>query len=163
MRKFILAVLLVLVLSFPAYGAGWSVAAAGPVDGIVVGNYAVFGLTFTSDGNALSARDLIANDIKSSLLKKRIQGRTLYAMNVCPGTSGVAPNAAFDITITNDFGKTLLAATSVSHTADSWPSVTATMSAYPPILTKFNVAFGDIGDSGDQVTVYFYFWVEPVE
>lgn len=160
MRRIFLSVLFLILVTSPAM-AEWGIQQVNPGTGIVKGNYASFGVLFTSDGNALSATDIIAR-IGNMTLKSNVQGRTLYAINVSPGTDAAAPNAAFTLAITNDWDKSLVSLASIDHSADSWPDITEDMALYPPILNELNIALGDIGDAGDQVTVYFYFWIEPM-
>ena len=154
----IAAIVIILVWPMPAF-AVWGIGQVNPGTGIVKGNYAAFGMRFTSDGNALSATDIIAR-IANTTLKGKVQGGTFYKMGIDPGEGGVIPNAAFDITITNYWGMSIYTGTSLSYTADSWPDMVTPMGVYPPVLNEFNIAISDIGDAGDQVTLYFYFWIE---
>lgn len=160
LRIFLPIFLIIITIAWvtPAF-AEWSIQQVNPGTGIVKGNYAAFGMTFTSDGSAMAATDIIAR-IANATLKSNVQGKTLYKIGVSPGSGGVAPNAAFDITVTNDWDMIIYAGTSISHSAESWPDIFVSMAVYPPVLNEFNLAIGDIGDSGDQVTLYFYFWVD---
>ena len=65
------------------------------------------------------------------------------------------------VTITNENGQTLYAETGFSKDA---PTAGNDMSVdygqYPPIYSRMYLAINDIGDAGDEVTLYFFCWVE---
>jgi hypothetical protein len=110
----------------------------------------------TSNGSALTATDLVAlmpdsiKDVEQVLMK----------MKVVPGTTTVAPDTTIDVTLTDEEGDTLWADTGISNVANSWHTLSADIAIYPPIFSELNLALNDIGDSGDQVTLYFISWIE---
>jgi len=50
--------------------------------------------------------------------------------------------------------------TGISKDAITWHSLSDDINMYLPILDKFYLTVNDIGDAGDQVTLYFHCWIE---
>jgi len=122
-------------------------------------NYLYWSATLTSDGNALTATNLLAESGLSGLLSS-IRGSSLMVCYVLPGTGAVIPNTTINITITNEFDAELWSDTGMSQNAGTWHKLYEDLGPYPPIVSELNIALNDIGDAGDQVTVYFLCWVE---
>ena len=83
-------------------------------------------------------------------------------LKVSPGTGAVIPNTTIDITLADEEGDTIWSDTAISKDAVTWHTLSSTIGAYPPITGKLYLALNDIGDSGDQVTLYFITWREEV-
>ena len=88
------------------------------------------------------------------------QGETLMLMKVSPGTGSVIPNTTINITLTDNEGDAVWADTGISKDAISWHDMSEDIAAYIPVLGKLYLTLNDIGDSGDQVTLYFICWRE---
>ena len=157
MKKFI-ALLLFVVLSLPVYAlAAWTIDVS-LAD--VKGNYVVYKVECTSDGNALTATNLVALMNQDEWVYVQ-RGAALLFMNTVPGTGGTAPNATIDVTLTDIASQAVFAITAISNVANTAGtelySVTGT---YPVITTAFYLTLNDIGDAADSVTFYIYCWVE---
>ena len=112
----------------------------------------------TSDGNALTATDVFA--LMNDRLKRLIGGSFGMRMTVEPGTGGVIPNTTINVTITNAQGHTMYAATAFSKdVVTPGANLSEDWGDYIPIYDYFGLAINDIGDSGDQVTLYFDCWL----
>ena len=157
MKKIILTVVLVLsllILASPAW-ATWTLVVSGVTD---AGHYMKWKVVCTSDGAALSATNMFgvtgANHLRLG------QGETLMLMKVSPGTGSVIPNTTINITLTDNEGDAVWADTGISKDAISWHDMSEDIAAYIPVLGKLYLTLNDIGDSGDQVTLYFISWRE---
>ena len=125
------------------------------------GHYLKWKVVCTSDGDALSAIDLLAVAAMPARLKKLIQGSTLMVMKVSPGTGGVIPGTTINVTLADDEGATIFTHDAYSKDADTnGISLSEDFNAYPPVFDKLYLAINDIGNSGVQVTLYFVAWVE---
>ena len=157
MKKFI-ALLLFVVLSLPAYAlAAWTIDVS-LAD--VKGNYVVYKVACTSDGNALTATDLVAlmNQEEQVYVQR---GAALLFMNTVPGTGAAAPTATIDITFTDVVSQAVFATTAISNVANTVGTKLYTVTgSYPIITSAFYLALNDIGDAADSVTFYIYCWVE---
>jgi len=115
----------------------------------------------TSDGNALTATDIMAS--MGDRLKAKVGGSLAMIMSVVPGTAGVIPNTTIDVTLSDANGYTLYAHTSISKDANTYGlDLSEDYKQYLPIFGQFKLALNDIGDSGDQVTLVFYCWKEKI-
>jgi len=118
----------------------------------VAGPYMIWEVGCTSDGNALSATSL---DIARNL-----RGANLLALTVSPGTGGVVPNTTIDVTFTNEFGIEVWTNTAMSETGDTHHDLSDDLTYFPAIFGDLQLTVNDIGDSGDQVTLYLWAWKE---
>jgi len=121
-------------------------------------HYMKWKVVCTSDGAALTATDLVA--LMPEQLKN--QPQLLMLMKVSPGTGGVVPDNTFTITLTDEEGDELWSKAAISNVAVSWHSMSEDIGAYIPLFSELNLAFDDIGTSGDQVTLYFISWLEEM-
>jgi len=154
----LLATILVLVFTIPAYAA-WHIQSSTVFRG---SRYIKVKITCISDGNALTAYDLLSNYPDKGL----VQGATGYLLKVVPGTGDVIPNTTIDITLGDDEGSTLWSDTTISKDATTWhPLYLSTNGStvggpFPPITGKLYLTLNDIGDSGDTITLYLIVWRE---
>jgi len=155
MKRFILIIAALLLFSATAH-ATWTLTPS-----IVArsGHYLKWKVVCTSDGNALTATDILAQTSDNYFLRQ-VQGSTLMIMKVSPGTGGVIPNATINIDLEDEENDDLWADTAISKDAISWHDLSADISQYPPVLINLYLVMNDIGDSGDQVTLYFINWIE---
>ena len=124
-----------------------------------VGHYMTWKVVCTSDGSALTATDLVAK--MDARLKKLVQGSTMMIMTVSPGVVGVAPDTTIDITLSNAQGIPVFVHTGYSNTADTTGiSLAEDYNQYFTVDGLFYLTMSDIGSSGDQVTLYFFCWME---
>lgn len=131
------------------------------------GHYYKFKTILTSDGSSLTATDMLTSNTATeavvtmpSDVRQAIMGQTMMYMKVVPGTGGVVPNTTLDISILDDEGDALWADTGITQSANSWHKLYEDISDRPAIFEKLYLTFNDIGDSGDQITLYFIIWVE---
>lgn len=154
MKKYLgLAFALILFVS-PAFAA-WTLS---PVSGSVVAKK--FGINsykvtilFTGDGSASGTLNL--NTLMSAQEFGKIDGGFLMSVSVIPGTSAVAPDAAYDVNVYNEAGtqtidKTTTTAASIHTYATSEAILTSQQ-----IFGSVPFDIGDIGTAGDQVTLQF--------
>jgi hypothetical protein len=162
MKKIILTLCLLLLASTAQ--AAWTVTSSKSYK---AGHYYKFKTILTSDGSTLTATDILTSNTSAEAvatmpeeIRKTIMGQTMMYMKVVPGTSGVAPNGTLDISILDDEGDTLWADTAITQSSNTWHKLYEDISDRPAIFEKIYLTFNDIGDSGDQVTLYFIIWVE---
>ena len=123
------------------------------------GHYFTWKVVCTSDGNALTATDLVAKMPEN--LKRLVQGGTLMIMTVSPGADSVAPDTTIDVTLSNAEAIAVFVHTGYSNTADTTGiSLAEDFNQYFTVHDKFYLTLSDIGSSGDQVTLYFECWME---
>jgi hypothetical protein len=122
--------------------------------------YVWFDVLCTSDGSALSATNLLDTDYIARAYIRKIQGSTLYYLYVKPGTTTVAPDNTFDITLTDDLDAEIWSDTGISNTAGSYHKLYEDVGLQMPVLDELNLAISDIGTAGDQVTLRFVLWSE---
>lgn len=156
MKKLVFAIVF-LFIATPCF-ATWTLT---PSTVSVAGHYVKWKVVCTSDGDALSATDLIAK-IKASdeRLLYYVQGETLMAMKISPGLTTVAPDTTINVTLSDDEGDALFTITGASNTAISWHDLSNDVYIYIPVMNLLYLALNDIGTSGDQVTLYFITWKE---
>lgn len=154
MKKLILILTLMLFLPVHAFAA-WTVTTTL---GEEHGGYFWATVECTSDGSALSATSILESASSGFYTKgrsiKMLHGAQARIMFVSPGTGGVAPGATIDITLTNENDSELWADTGISYTTDTSHQLWADTGDLLPIVGDLLVAVNDIGDSGDQVTLY---------
>ena len=155
MKRLILAAILVLFAAGVA-NAAWSFQARIESQ---ADNYLKWSVKCTSDGNALTATDLIAL-FGNSRTKQLIRGTSLLMMKVSPGTASVAPDNTFDIQLEDLENDDIWSDTGISYTAISWHQLWDDIETYPTVFSELNLVVSDIGASGDQITLYFICWVE---
>ena len=155
MRKIFLSLIIVLFLA----GNSWATWTLTPTLISKAGHYMQWKVVCTSDGDALSATDLVAS--MPEKLKQLVQGATLMVMTVSPGTGSVAPDTTIDVTLSNAQGIAVFVHTGYSNTADTTGiSLAEDFNQYPTVFGLFYLTLNDIGTSGDQVTLYFDCWIE---
>lgn len=156
MKKFIaaLAVILVLVLT----GQVWASWKLTPSIVSKTSHYLLWKVVCVSDGNALTATDLVA--LMSDRMKWLVMGSTQMVMTVSPGTAGVIPNTTIDVTLSNEQGIVIFTHATISKDADTHISLAEDYTQYPTVLGKYYLTLNDIGDAADQVTLYFFCWIE---
>jgi hypothetical protein len=120
-------------------------------------NFVRWKVVCTSDASACAATDLMA--LMSDAMKRIIGGSSLMTLTVSPGTGGVIPNTTIDITLrTNSdvatdliFSKTTISKDAVTPAID----LSEDYPVFPPVYDVLYITINDIGDAGDQVTLYF--------
>lgn len=122
------------------------------------GRYIKWQIVCTSDGSALSATDVIGE--MSSKLARLVRGSALMKMKVVPGTGGVIPNTTIDITLTDDEDDELWSDTTITQNSNTWHTLSADISIYPPVFDELKLALNDFGDVGDTVTLIFIGYIE---
>jgi len=125
------------------------------------GHYLLWKVVCISDGNSLTATDLIP--LMSDNLKRLVQGSSMMIMKVVPGTATVAPDATINVTLSDAQGASIFVHTGYSNTADTTGiSLAEDYNQYLPVHDKFYLTINDIGTTGDQVTLYFECWMEEI-
>lgn len=123
------------------------------------GHYMLWKVVCTSDGNALTATDLVA--LMPVGLQRIIPGATMMIMKISPGTTTVAPDTTIDVTLSDAQGTAIFTGTAYSYTAATTGiSLAKDYNQYPTIYSKLYLTLNDIGTTGDQVTLFFECWVE---
>jgi len=153
MKKISLIIVILCFMVLPAHAA-WTVATTVTAN---AAHYIKFKVVCTSDGDALAATDLHA-EFAEQVSSRFVQGLTVLLLKVVPGTDTVIPNTTINITLTDEEGDELWSDTGISKDAATWHNLAKDI--YLPILDKFYLAMNDIGDDGDQVTLYFCCWIE---
>lgn len=150
LNGFLITILITLFLAGPAMAA-WTLT---PSMLHSAGKLIKWRVVCTSDGDALTATDLIA--LMGNQMKFKVSGSILTVMNVYPGAGAVIPNTTINVTLTNDEGRTVYAATAFSKDAvTAGNDLSEDYSWYIPVYGYLGLALNDIGDSGDQVTLEF--------
>ena len=156
MKKIILILITSLIFSTQAFAA-WTYLPTSPkVEQYGTGtlSYSIT-ILFTSDGSA--SGNLYLENILSPDEWRKIAGTKLQSVSVSPGTGSVAPNAAYDVNVYDFNGTQTVDATTTSasslHTYNTY-DITGIIQQ---VLNRIKFDFGDIGDSGDQITIKFNF------
>lgn len=127
------------------------------------GHYLYWKVVCTSDGNALTATNLLSTAAPVSIdpqLMGKLQGSSMLIMDVIPGTGGVIPNATINVTWSNSL-VIVYTHDAFSKDADTPGNLLSEdYNQFPPILKELNLAINDIGDAGDQVTLAVLCWIE---
>ncbi len=87
----------------------------------------------------------------------RIEGSTLYMMEVVPGTGDDTPSAAFDLDVENERNNHILDTDSNSHISNSFVIGSASLGIFPPIFGQITVVIGTLGNA-NTADIYLYFW-----
>jgi hypothetical protein len=123
------------------------------------GHYFIWKVVCTSDGNALSATNLIS--LMDSSLRSEVQGATHMIMTVAPGTGAVAPDTTIDVTLSNAQGVAVFVHAGYSNVATTTGiDLSEDYNQYLVPYELFYLTLSDIGTSGDRVTLYFETWIE---
>ena len=155
MKRIFLIVFALLMMACNAW-ADWTLT---PALVSKAGHYMQWKVVCTSDGNSLSATDIVA--LMPENLKRVVQGASHMVMTVSPGTGSVAPDTTIDVTLSNAQGIAVFVHTGYSNTADTTGiSLAEDFNQYLTVFGLFYLALNDIGTSGDQVTLYFDCWIE---
>lgn len=151
----ILAILFFMVL--PAQAA-WTITATVSASSA---HYIKFKVVCTSDGDELTATDLVA-EFEEQTSARLVRGLTAMLLKVIPGTDDVIPDTTINITLTDEEETELWSDTGISKDAATWHNLSEDIKGYLPILDKLYLAINDIGDEGDQVTLYFICCFDPI-
>jgi hypothetical protein len=157
MKKVFLAITLFSLLLFAAQASAvdWTLT---PSLVSSAEHYVKWKVVCTSNAAALTATDLVP--LIPSRLLRLIQGETMMLMKVSPGTDAVIPNTTLDIILSDDEGDAIWTKTTISKDAISWHDLSEDIGAYLPLTGELYLTLNDIGDAGDQVTLYFITWRE---
>lgn len=151
MKRILIMVVIVFLIMVSQVFAAWTIDIS-VTD--VKGNYVIYKVLCTSNGDALPATDIVAlmNTEEYEYIKAGAVGLVL---SVSPGAGGVAPDTEIDIVFTDINGVTVFDEADFSYTEDtSGVPLWWDWWSYPVITTKFYLALNDIGADGDQVTLY---------
>jgi hypothetical protein len=155
LKKISLMLAFLFLLAIPAHAA-WTITTTVSANSA---HYIKFKVVCTSDGDALTATDLVA-EFEEQTSARLVRGLTAMLLKVVPGTGAVIPGTTINITLTDEEEDALWADTGISKDAATWHSLADDINAYPMILDKLYLAINDIGDEGVQVTLYFHCWIE---
>jgi len=153
MKKVILLTILMVCLFCSNAFAAWTLTVTAEER---TQHYIKWKVTCVSDGNALTATDLVA---LMPAAVSRVE-QSLMKMKVVPGTGGAKPTTTIDVTLTDDEDDTLYSTTGVTNVGTTWKTLSDSISVYPPVFTTLKLTLNDIGDAADSVTLYFISWVE---
>ena len=153
-KLLLLTIALVLLLASSAW-ADWTLVVSGVSE---AGHYMKWKVVCTSDGDALSATNMLA--LPGARLLRVGQGETLMLLKVSPGTGAVIPDNTIDIILSDAEQDALWTETTISKDAISWHDMSDDIDAYIPVLGPLYLTLNDIGTAGDQVTLYFISWRE---
>jgi hypothetical protein len=153
-KKVIFAIIIILAM------AGQAMAAWTLTPSIVskTSHYLLWKVVCVSDGNSLTATDLVA--LMSDRMKWLVMGSTQMVMTVSPGKAGVIPNTTIDVTLSNEQGIAIFTHATISKDADTHILLAEDFTTYPTVFGKYYLTLNDIGDAADQVTLYFFCWME---
>lgn len=155
MKRILLAFALVVLMA----AQGWAAWTLTPSSVSKSGHYYLWKIVCTSDGSSLPATDLVS--LMPASLKNIAQGSSLMVMKVSPGAGTVSPDTTINVTLSDAQGTAVFTGTGYSYTADTTGiSLSNDFNQYPTIFDVFYLTMNDIGALGDQVTLYFFCWVE---
>ena len=155
-RIFTLGLILTMLLFASSSWAAWVLK---PSLVSIAKHYMIWKVECTSDGNALTATDLVA--LMEPSLRDLVQGSTLMIMTVSPGTGSVAPDTTINVSLSNSQNIVVFTHDAYSNTADTTGiDLSEDYNQYLTVYSKFYLTLNDIGTSGDKVTLYFDCWVE---
>lgn len=158
MKKILATIAMAVVFLSSTAWASWTVT---PSLVSKTGHYMLWKVVCTSDGNALTATDLVP--LMSDHLKRLVQGSTMMIMKVSPGTTTVAPDTTIDVTLSDAQGTAVFVHTGYSNSADTTGiSLAEDYNQYLSVHEKFYLTLNDIGTTGDQVILYFECWMEDI-
>ncbi len=144
-------VVMVLLLSIPAFAA-WTYTPSAPVASRYGDHAWQVVLVFTCDGSASGALELAT--IMGTAFGE-INGKKLDSVSVSPGTSSVAPDAAYDVNVYDSNGVQTIDATTTSEATKHTYNTYDITGVVQQILGSIPFDIGDLGTSGDQVTIKF--------
>ena len=159
MKKIIIALSIVFTMLFATQAfAAWTLVPA-EVGHTTDRHMFRWKITCTSDGSALAITDLLAL-MPASPLRREVKRSMLMIMDIDPGDGSVAPNDAFTVTISNAEAMSVFATT----TGDAETTITGIdmsedWNQYIPVHEFLYLTITDLGDSGDQVTIYIEGWI----
>lgn len=155
-RIFTLGLILTMLLLASSSWAAWVLK---PSLVSIAKHYMTWKVECTSDGNALTATDLVT--LMEPSLRDLVQGSTLMIMTVSPGTGSVAPDTTINVSLSNSQNIVVFTHDAYSNTADTTGiDLSEDYNQYLTVYSKFYLTLNDIGTSGDKVTLYFDCWVE---
>lgn len=157
MRKVFASIVFIFVCLFAIDAfAAWTLS---PASGSVIAkrsgdnSYQVT-ILFTCDGSASGTLNL--NSLMSVDEFGKIDGGFLMSVDVVPGTSSVAPDAAYDVNIYNSAGtQTIDATTTSASSIHTYPTNAGPVATVQQIFGSVPFDIGGLGTSGDQVTLKF--------
>lgn len=153
MKRFALIAALILLLAGNAFAA-WTTPYTLEVHSK---NFVRVKVLCTADGSASGALEL--RTIMSTGDWPVVNGAFLMSVSVVPGTGSVAPDGAYDLNVYDSAGTQTIDKTTTSeasvHTYATSESVGTSQQNFNGV--PFDV--GDVGSNGDQVTLYFNFYI----
>lgn len=125
----------------------------------------------TSDGAAQTSIDILKASTYVTFiasnptdLLRKIRTSRLLVMMVEPGTGAVLPDAVTSITLARISGKPFYVNSAtfpaVFNASSNYDSMHTLYKQYPPVGQNLYFTGSDIGDSGDQITLYIDSWIE---
>jgi len=125
------------------------------------GNYLFLNLHCVSDGNALAATDFLSETYMPRDLKPKIQGHTVMEVKCDPGASA-QPDQAWDVTLYDRDGDSILAITDTSATVPARYDASTDIGTFPTIEDKMFIGFPTAGDwtATDSVDIRLKMWRE---
>jgi len=155
MKRILLAFALIMLMAVQSW-ATWTLT---PSSASKSGHYYLWKVVCTSDGSSLAATDIVP--LLPASVKNIVQGSSMMVMKVSPGVGTVAPDATINVTLSDAQGTAVFSGTGYSYTADTTGiSLADSFKQYPTIFDVFYLTINDIGAAGDQVTLYFFCWLE---
>jgi hypothetical protein len=155
MKKTLIVILLaVSVFLVPPAFAAWTSTPSAPI-AQSHGDFYVVELLFTCDGSASGT--LYLETVMGSDAFGKVNGKSLYSVSVSPGTSSVAPDAAYDVNVYDSNGTQTIDATTTSEATKHTYNTYDITGVIQQVLGSIPFDIGDLGTSGDQVTIRFNF------
>jgi hypothetical protein len=123
--------------------------------------YVRWKLHCVSDGAALAATDIFSETYMPRDMKPKVQGLSYMRMEIVPGTGSVIPNTTINVTLSNSVSSALFTMTGASKDAASHHDLSTDIAMYPTFFASMYLTINDVGDSGDELDLYFECWKEP--
>ena len=157
-KKIILTSVVLLLWAVPSF-AEWTLSVQD-ISKTAGGHIHRWKVTCTSDGDALSATDLLASTLMPLDMQNTVRGSLLMTMDVSPGTGSVVPDTTIDVTLSNSEGNSIYEDTAISESSvTTGKELDEDYGFYLPVFSKLYLTLNDIGTAGDQVTLYFEGWI----